>query len=114
VELDGTSWTLGSGVPVPHDMTVPRPTAAFADGRIFGTSGCNRYTGGYTFDDGSFTLGVLATTRMACPPPADEIERSFLAALERVTGARLHDAELVLELDDDAEPLVFEPAGEEV
>ena len=113
MELEGTSWTLVSGVGLPHGVPLTRPTAAFAEGRISGTSGCNRYTGGYTLEDGSFALGPLATTRMACIPPADEIERAFLGALARVGGVLFDDATLVLELRDDAEPLVFELADED-
>ena len=113
MELDGTSWTLVSGIHLPQDVPITRPTASFAEGSIFGTSGCNRYTGGYTLDDGSFVLGALATTRMACLPPADEIERAFLAALGQVNALRLAETELVFELAGDAEPLVFEPALDE-
>jgi heat shock protein HslJ len=113
VELDGTSWTLVSGVPLPEGVPVTRPTVSFADGRIFGTSGCNRYTGGYALDDGSFVLGALATTRMACLPPADEIERAFLAALGQVRAVRVDEAVLMLELSDDAESLVFERSADE-
>jgi heat shock protein HslJ len=92
---------------------VTRPTASFAEGRIFGSSGCNRYTGGYALDGGSFELGALTTTRMACAPPADEIERAYLAALGQVSGLQLDEAVLVFERRENGEPLVFERLADE-
>ena len=36
---------------------------------------------------------------MACPPPAEEVERAYLAALERVSGWRVDGEDLVLVAD---------------
>jgi heat shock protein HslJ len=47
---------------------------------------------------------------MACLPPADAIERAYLAAFGQVTGWRFEDEEFVLVGDDDAELLRYERA----
>jgi heat shock protein HslJ len=44
-------------------------------------------------------------TAMACPPPADEVERAYVAALEEVAGWRSEGEELVL-VDGDGEELL--------
>ena len=68
-------------------------TIGFADGRVAGRSGCNRFTG--SFEAGAppaedvavpLALGPLAGTRMACPGRGDEVEAQVLPALERVDG----------------------------
>jgi heat shock protein HslJ len=108
-------WVLASGVDLPQDVSVSRPSATFADGTVGGTTGCNRYTAGYTVDGDSLELDEVAATLMGCPPPADAIERAYLAALEQVAGWRLEGEELVLVDGDDGELLRFEaatPVGE--
>lgn len=62
--------------------------------RVQGATGCNRFTGAYVQNRDSLRFKPLATTRMACPPPADALEQSFLQALGatsrwRVTGNTL-------------------------
>jgi heat shock protein HslJ len=62
----------------------------------------------------SLELGQIASTRMACPPPAGEVERAFLAALGRVTAWRSENGELVLLDADEVELLRYgeaTPAG---
>jgi heat shock protein HslJ len=107
--VEGVPWVLASGI----DAGAPAPSASFADGTMSGSTGCNRYTAPYEVDGGSLRIGRVATTGMACPPPADAVEREFLAALERVTGWRADDGELAL-LGDGAPALRFRaatPAG---
>jgi heat shock protein HslJ len=48
---------------------------------------------------------------MACPPPADAVERAYVAALERVAGWRTEDDALVLEDGDGAELLRYATAS---
>ena len=68
-------------------------TIGFAEGRVAGRSGCNRFTGGYeagtqAANDVAAPLAFspLAGTRMACPGRGDEVEAQVLPALERVDG----------------------------
>jgi heat shock protein HslJ len=106
--VEGVPWVLESGAGV--DAGAPAPTATFEDGRVTGTTGCNRYSGTYVVEGGRLTIEPGATTMKACPPPADEVERAYLAALGRVSGWRIDGDELVL-LADGAPALRFRAAS---
>lgn len=56
-----------------------------ADGTISRFAACNTYTGTYTTDGASLTLGPLATTKIACQRPASAVEAEYLRALSGVT-----------------------------
>ena len=105
----GVPWILAVGLDVEGWESVA-PSAAFDDGTMAGSTGCNHYTGSYAAAGETLELGAVAATRMACAPPADAVERAFLAQLERVAGWRLEDDELVLVDDDDEEALRFREA----
>lgn len=78
------------------------------DGKVSGTSGCNRYSGTWTPADGGASVGPLAATKMACPPPRMEIESRYLDELASVRGWRRHVDGIVL-VDAAGDPrLVFE------
>jgi heat shock protein HslJ len=54
-----------------------------SDGTLSGSSGCNRYSGGYSVDGSKLTVGPLASTQMACASSdLNDQEAQFLAALE--------------------------------
>ena len=108
--LEGQPWVLASGVPFPQDVAFTRPSATFEAGTVGGSTGCNRYTAGYTVDGDSLELSEIASTRMACAPPADAIERAYLEAFGRVTAWRLDDETLVLVGEDDAGLLRYDAA----
>jgi heat shock protein HslJ len=83
-ELAGTDWSLvdmgGTG-----DFAKLVPTLHFGlDGMVSGFSGCNKFSGPYTVTGGDLSLGSLATTKMACEPPASAVEAGVLAALAGV------------------------------
>jgi heat shock protein HslJ len=107
VELEEQSWVLLSGIAMPQDVVVMSPSVTFSEGRVAGTTGCNRYMGAYEVEGDSLAFGPIATTMMACPPPADAVERAYVAALASVTGWRRDGDQLVLELGEDDEPLRF-------
>ncbi len=80
------SWRLvnmgevGSPAVVPQDNEL---TAEFADGRIAGSGGCNRFMGSYKAEAGTLTIDEpLASTLMACEPPIASQETRYLRALE--------------------------------
>jgi heat shock protein HslJ len=52
------------------------------DGKVFGDSGCNRFTGGYTTSGHRITIGPLASTLMACPDRQMKAEAKFLTELQ--------------------------------
>ncbi|EGD53559.1 META domain-containing protein [Gordonia neofelifaecis] len=52
------------------------------DGRLSGSTGCNRMTGTAQVDGDRITFSPIATTRIACDPETTEVERTVLAALD--------------------------------
>ncbi len=104
----GTTWVatvLNNGrQAVESVLEGSEATAEFDDeGRVAGSSGCNRYTGPYTLDGEAIEVGDLAGTRMACADQAlTQQEELFLAALEQATVARVDGDTLELRDDDDA------------
>jgi putative lipoprotein len=95
--LTGVTWTLVSlgGQPLPQG-TRP-PTAIFDGARLAGFGGCNRYTGQVQdTGPGAITIGPVAATKMACPPPAMEVEGRFFAILSPVTQYRVAGSRLVM------------------
>jgi heat shock protein HslJ len=110
VSLEGQPWVLIAGVELPQDVAVARPSAFFDGRTVSGSTGCNQYSASYSVDGASLEIGEAALTRMACSPQAEQIEQSFVAAFEQVTGLRFDGEELVLVDDDDTELLRFEAA----
>ncbi len=112
VAIVGVPWLLSSGLETAGWEEAP-PSVTFTIDTVGGFSGCNRYTAPYTLDGDALEIGQVAMTQMACPPPADAVEREYLAAFGRVTGLRVDDdgARLVLLDDDDAELLRFGQAS---
>jgi putative lipoprotein len=82
-----------------------------ADGRAFGSGGCNRFTGGYTLAGASLRFGAMAQTNMACEPPAMDQEARFHAALAAVRGWRIERGLLHLVGDGGATLLRLARAG---
>lgn len=92
------------GIDVPAGAS---PSATFAEGRIAGSTGCNRFTGPYSTDGDRLELGAIATTRMACDAPLMALEQAYLEALGRVARWVIEDDELVLHDKDGSELLRF-------
>lgn len=116
--LEGIEWLLstysdGQGGQQPALVDAPA-TISFSDGSFSGSTGCNRYSGGYSSSNGELTLSQVATTQMACPPPIMDQEQQFLQLLNQVTGYGITDDELTLTGADGSALLVFnvlEPAA---
>lgn len=53
-------------------------------GQVYGSAGCNRFTGSYTVKGTRLKISPLAVTMMACPEPQMKAEQVFL---ERMQGA---------------------------
>jgi heat shock protein HslJ len=106
-ELPGTSWDLAEMGPT-GDFARIVPTIEFGgDGTVSGFAGCNTFTGTFTTDGSTLTLGPLATTRMACERPASAVEATYLEALAGVTSWSIGaDGRLTL---DGAIPLIYAP-----
>ena len=108
--LKGQPLLLVSGVDVPEDAGDANPSATFEDENVSGWTGCNRYTGGFEINGSSLVISQIASTKMACPAPANTIEQEYLAALARVVAWRTEDEEVVLVDAEEAELLRYERA----
>ena len=86
-ELMGKTWTVteiitGKSVAaLPSGASAPTLDIA-ADGTVQLYTGCNRGHTKVTADGATVRFEPAGITRMACPPPASEIEQSVLQALE--------------------------------
>jgi len=83
-DLMGTNWTLVDfnldNDPVQGDTMI---TAAFADGNVSGSAGCNNYNAAVSSDGGqALTVGPAISTMMACEEPAMSQETKYLTALQ--------------------------------
>ncbi|MCU0990666.1 MAG: META domain-containing protein [Xanthomonadales bacterium] len=90
-------------------------TLTFDGERISGQSGCNRYGGALTEENGAGQVrldGPLAATRMMCPEAVMAWERRYLHALEHVQAYSFSMGRLVLTWYDEQEPgtLFFAPS----
>ena len=78
--LHDTTWTIImiGQMPVLEDI---QTEVRFADGKISGTAGCNRFNGTYRIASNVLTVGPVASTRMMCPDKQMAQEAKFLALL---------------------------------
>jgi heat shock protein HslJ len=90
-------------------------TATFeADGAVFGSAGCNNYSGGYTVDGNQIAIGPLAMTMMFCAEPegAMDQEMAFGAALESAAVFSIQGDQLELRTADGALAASFVAVGQ--
>ena len=77
--LAGSEWVQN---PVDHPVGKDAATITFkADGRVIGSTGCNRFTGTYSESAGRLSLGLLAMTQRACAPEVAQVETRMIAVL---------------------------------
>jgi heat shock protein HslJ len=78
--VDDSSWIIEkiNGKPV---ISGKEAALTFSEGRISGTAGCNRLTGGYSQSGDKLSFQPIAMTRMACQPALMQQERAVLDAL---------------------------------
>lgn len=69
------------------------------EGRVHGNSGINILNSTFTQDGKSLKFGMAASTMMAGPEEAMQVERNFLDAFGRVASAKVSGKE-ILELSD--------------
>lgn len=95
-----TQWNTGSTTASRQDArnstNKPVQLDFLARGRdyfVAGFSGCNNFRGNYTMEKGRLVITAPASTRMACPSPADAgLERDFLKALGSISQFTLDSA----------------------
>ncbi|MCW5912051.1 MAG: META domain-containing protein [Cyclobacteriaceae bacterium] len=90
------------------DYAQERPQLEFhkVDGKIIGTTGCNRLSGTYTTTGNNISFGPMLTTKMACPGNG---ETRFVNALGEVTSFKIVKLKLYL-LAGSTEKLRFREA----
>jgi heat shock protein HslJ len=95
--LEGAEWQVRSiaGEAVPDQVSV---SIQFLDNdRVAGSSGCNRFMGGYQLTGEGLSFGQLASTMMACVDPQMQTEQRFLGLLRSVSRFEISEqGELVL------------------
>lgn len=107
-ELDGTSWRLTSWAepdPIPASASI---TAEFADGRVAGGAGVNRYSAEVTSGpDGSLSVGAAVSTKMAGPADAMAAETAYLRRLQEASSYAVDGDTLVINDADGQSSLTF-------
>ncbi len=95
IKLAGTEWGF------PGEVGKTAPFVQFRpDGKVGGSTGCNRFTGTYSQDGSALTIGTLATTRRACLPEVMRREEQFLEMLSKVRRVEASHFRLLLKASD--------------
>jgi heat shock protein HslJ len=99
-ELNG-NWELvifpASTKTLSEIFTMKRPEIELENGRLTGSTGCNRMNGSYTASGTSLQIGNnLAITKMGCPNYDENI---FIEALNKVNRFQVKDNQLMLMQD---------------
>ena len=103
--LAGTGWSLNSFEPGRVPLPGTTITLAFDDsGAVSGNSGCNSYSGNYTVNGTSLSIGPLISTQMACEPDVMDQEQLYLSALQGAASFDLPGGQLV----------IFDAGGQEI
>lgn len=97
--LTGSSWILNE-VSVNGEMTAAVDASASinfdADGKLSGSTGCNRFTGTWSQEGDTLTVQPGATTQMACAPALQAQENALLAGLPMTNTYTIADNNLTL------------------
>ena len=108
--LEGGRWTLASYSTGGTMTDVPagvHADATFTAGKVAGSAGCNGFSGSYSLSGSSLTFGPIASTQMACQPPADTVESAYLGNLAKTASYTLASDTLTLLDASGAKLLVF-------
>jgi heat shock protein HslJ/membrane-bound inhibitor of C-type lysozyme len=99
--LQGAEWVVED---IDRKGIVDRSRATLnfgPDGRVFGRSSCNTYTGVYKLTGEGLAVSQTAGTMMACPPALLQQEARFLEVLRNVRRFDVSaNGALVLQTDD--------------
>lgn len=95
VQLSGTYTVIAIDG---EDIYDNAPTLIFdlKEKRLSGSTGCNRYFGGFTHDLNALEILDIASTEMACEQPIMDVENRFLQALRNTGSYSLNDGVLLL------------------
>ena len=105
--LVGTYWRAvaidGNPVTVPSNQREPH-LKFNADGKVNGSTGCNRLMGTYKLEGNKLQFSQMITTKMACPQLGN-LEQTFLQAVHATAAMRISGK--TLELKDAAGKVVM-------
>ena len=104
-DLGRARWVLSAIEPSDHpaaDWAASGITAEFdlAADRLSGFAGCNNYSAAVTVAGDRMQVSEPASTRMACPAPAMELEQEYLERLARTSAFAVTGDRLELSLSD--------------
>jgi heat shock protein HslJ len=113
--LDGT-WQLvsytspdGTQAAVPIALT---PSITFAGDAAQGNAGCNTYNAIATVSGNTVHFSNVASTKVACPPPASVVETAFLQGLNLASEWKVEGDTLTMSAPRGQPPiLVFKRAA---
>ena len=88
-DLQGTPIVAGG-----PRREAPRLEISLSEGRVTGTTGCNRFNGTIKADTRQILFGPLATTRMACDSNFAHLESKFLGGLANPLTYRIGEGQL--------------------
>lgn len=105
--LSSNEWTL---VSINGDAVLENTSITInfgAEGKAFGSAGCNSFNASYTLEDDRLSFSSAVTTLMACDDAIMAQERAFLTALETATSHRITNGQLVIVYGEGQE-LIFD------
>ncbi len=97
LKLPGTNWALKAIVL--NGQTSPvkglnLPTLGFDTARLAGTTGCNRYSAGYSLQSAAITVNAILSTKIACASAQMKLETTFVGLLQRAQRVTVTQSEL--------------------
>lgn len=104
--VEGTLWKLVSYGQTPV-MAESEVTLELMDGRLNGSTGCNRYFADYQLMDAQLIVDTAGVTKRACEPQLMEQERAYLRLLQQ-TDSAIATSENTLTIETPEGDLVFE------
>lgn len=96
-QLDGEALPAASGQREAHIVLKHGDPPRFS-----ATVGCNQMLGGYTLSDGGIRFSPAASTRMACPPPLDTLERTLGESLQQTASYEITGETMTLKTESGA------------
>ena len=110
--LTNTYWRIhsleGQAVDPTEGRREPHLLLRGADGeqRYSATVGCNQMAGSFALEGETLTFGEGIATRMACPPPLDQLEERLARVLAATRGWRIEASTLEL-ADESGSPIAL-------
>nr|WP_067296470.1 META domain-containing protein [Marinobacterium profundum] len=95
--LAGTRWQVVQVADQPVPASINSSIQFDDQGHVFGSAGCNQFTGTYELNNGSLRVERLATTRKLCFAAIMYQEEALLRVLRGAERVYLQADELILE-----------------